>query len=105
MDLVTVCVDDILPVIVGSGCLRRDLPGTPDAHAWVVDMSPGAEWPYVDVHDGPEQLYVVQGELVEGDTVYGPGSYLFYEAGSSHRPRTSKGVRLFGFNLHARPAR
>jgi hypothetical protein len=94
----SVCVDDVVPVQVGPECLRRDLPSRPGVRAWVVDMAPGAQWPHVDEHDVPEQIYVVSGDLIEAGIVYRAGSYLSYAAGSSHRPRTKEGVRLFGFN-------
>jgi hypothetical protein len=99
MDLFSVFVDDVAPCEVGPGCLRRDLPGAPGVSAWLVDIAPGAEWPYADVHPTPEQFLVVSGELIEDDTVYRAGSYLAYAAGTQHRPRTITGVRLFGFHL------
>jgi hypothetical protein len=37
--------------------------------------------------------------LIEGDLRFGAGTYVFFKPGSSHRPRSEKGVRLFGFNL------
>lgn len=93
-------VDDIAPVEVGNGCYRRDLPSTAGVRVWVVDISPGSEWPHIDKHDAAgEELYVVSGELIEGDLCFGPGTYVFFKPGSSHRPRSEKGVRLFGFNL------
>ena len=88
--------DEVEPVVVGPGCYRRDLPTTGNVRAWVVDMEPGAKWPH-DEHG--EELFVVSGELIEGDERYSAGSYLLYHPGSSHRPRTDTGVRLFGFNL------
>ena len=92
--------DDIAPVEVGPGCFRRDLPTADGARAWIVDMEPGAEWPYEDVHDEHgEQLIVVSGELIEGDRRFGAGTYVLYGPNSRHRPRTVTGVRLFGFNL------
>jgi len=99
MDLISVLVDDVAPCEVGPGCLRRDLPGAPGVRAWIVDLAPGAEWPYDDVHDTPEQFLVVSGELIEAGEVYRAGSYLAYAAGTRHRPRTVTGVRLFGVNL------
>ncbi|QSQ12184.1 cupin domain-containing protein [Myxococcus landrumensis] len=94
----SVRVDDIEPLVIGPGCLRRDLPSTRDVRAWVVDMAPGSQWPWVDVHDTGEEVFVVSGELIEGAQRLGPGSYLFFAPGSSHQPRTELGVRLFGIN-------
>ena len=94
------CVDEVDPVIVGRGCYRRDLPTIGNVRAWIVDMDPGAEWPHVDHHgEFGEEVLVVSGELIEGDERFPAGSYLLFESGSSHRPRTETGVRLFGFNL------
>ncbi len=93
-------VDDVTPVEVGTSCYRRDLPSTAGVRVWVVDISPGGQWPHIDEHDAAgEELYVVGGELIEGDLRFGPGTYVFFKPGSSHRPRSEKGVRLFGFNL------
>lgn len=100
--LATVRVDDVPAVEVGPGCSRRDLQGTSGVRVWVVDMAPGSRWPSVDVHDETgEEVYVVSGELIEGEQRFGPGTYLFFGPGSSHQPRTETGVRLFGFNLVA----
>jgi ChrR Cupin-like domain len=93
-------VDDVAAVEVGNGCYRRDLPSAAGVRVWVVDILPGAEWPYVDQHDNfGEELFVVSGELIEGEERFEAGTYIFFKPGSSHRPRSEKGVRLFGFNL------
>jgi hypothetical protein len=93
-------VDEVEPIEVGPGCLRRDLPATNGVRVWVVDMAPGSRWPSVDVHDETgEEVYVVSGEVIEGDARFGPGTYLFFRPHSRHRPRTETGVRLFGFNV------
>lgn len=90
---------DVEPVIVGPGCLRRDLPNAGGLRVWIVEMAPGAEWPHVDHHDAyGEQVLVIDGEMIEGDRRIGPGSFLNFAANSSHRPRTETGVRLFGVN-------
>lgn len=97
-------VDEVAPIVVGPGCLRRDLPSRPGVRVWVVDMEPGARWPYVDNHDAQgEDVVVMSGELIEGEARFGPGTYLHFGPGSSHQPRTETGVRLFGFNLQSRP--
>ena len=98
--LFAIRVDDVAAVEVGNGCYRRDLPSTAGVRVWVVDILPGAEWPYVDQHDNfGEELFVVSGELIEGEQRFEAGTYVFFKPGSSHRPRSEKGVRLFGFNL------
>ena len=92
-------LDDAQPIEVGPGCIRRDLPSTSDVRVWVVDMEPNSEWPYVDDHPTGEEFYVVSGEIIEGDQRFGAGTYVHFAPGSSHRPRTESGVRLFGINL------
>ncbi len=100
--LTVVDPDSVDPVLVGPGCLRRDLPTAGGLRAWIVDMAPGARWPHVDHHDAfGEQVFVVSGEMIEGERRIGPGSYLNFGPHSAHRPRTESGVRLFGVNVVA----
>ena len=92
--------DDVVPPVVGPGCYRRNLPSNDGTRTWIVDIEPGAQWPYEDIHDEHgEQLFVISGELIEGDQRFGPGTYVCYRPNSRHRPTTDTGVRLFGFNL------
>jgi anti-sigma factor ChrR (cupin superfamily) len=67
--------------------------------AWFVDIAPGAMWPSVDQHgEFGECVVVISGEMIEGERRVGPGLFLNFGPGSSHRPRTETGVRLFGVN-------
>lgn len=94
--------DEVLAVEVGPGCIRRDLPAGCAARVWIVEMEPGAQWPYEDVHDeAGEQVFVLSGELIEGDRRFGPGTYLNFGPHSRHQPWTEIGVRLFGVNVRA----
>ena len=97
--LESIDVDAIVPVAIGPGCTRRDLPAPDGLRLWIVDIAAGAQWPWTDEHDATgEYVYVVSGELVEEDRRHGPGQFLVYGPWSRHRPRSDTGVRLFGMN-------
>ncbi|HEX6419128.1 MAG TPA: cupin domain-containing protein [Acidimicrobiales bacterium] len=102
IDITVVHVDDIEPVEVAPGILRRPLPETAGARGWVIDFAPGTEWPAVDHHEGEERYFVLGGEVIEGDVRHGAGTYVVFGAGTSHRPRTEVGARLLGINLRPR---
>lgn len=98
-----IAVDKLARVEVGPGCYRRDLPSREGVRIWVVEMDPGAEWPHVDHHDHlGEDVYVSEGAMIEGERRFEAGTFLHFDANSSHRPRTDVGARLFGFNLRDR---
>ncbi len=88
-----VLVDAVPASEVAPGITRRDLLRG-EVDATVFDMLPGVGWPVVDHHDRDEFIYVVSGELIEGTQRYDAGSYLHYQVGSSHQPRTETGVRI-----------
>lgn len=94
---------DALPTVdIGPGCTRIDLPSREGVRIWIVDMDPGSAWPHVDEHDANgEDVFVVSGEVIEGEDRLGPGTFLKFGEGG-HRPRTETGVRLFGLNMTSR---
>lgn len=103
-EFIALSVDEVARIEVGPGCHRRDLPSIAGVRAWIVEMAPGSEWPHVDEHPGGEGVYVVDGEMIEGDRRFPSGSYLHFAPGSSHRPYTEHGVRLIGWNPQATEA-
>jgi anti-sigma factor ChrR (cupin superfamily) len=62
--------------------------------AVLLRFEPGASY---DAHRHPagEQYLVLEGELEDGGTTYGPLSYVRHEPGSAHRPRSAGGCLLF----------
>ncbi len=92
-------IDSVEAAVIGPGVTRRLLWDSPTHRVTVIDMEPGATFPYVDTHDTLEETYVVSGQWSEGDRSYGPGAFLHYEPGTSHQPHTCTGGRLFGYRL------
>ncbi|MGW7200860.1 cupin domain-containing protein [Streptomyces chryseus] len=92
-------VDEVEPVEVAPGITRRRLPATEWARGWMYDFAPGTEWPEVDVHEGEERYYVISGEFIDRGKRLGPGSYVVFAPGSTHRPRTESGARMLGISI------
>ncbi|NUR24442.1 MAG: cupin domain-containing protein [Catenulispora sp.] len=92
-------VDEVDPVEVVPGIIRRRLPATEWARGWMYDFAPGTEWPEVDVHESEERYYVISGEFIDRGRRLGPGSYVVFAPGSTHRPRTETGARMLGITI------
>jgi hypothetical protein len=92
-------VDQVPPVEVAPGIIRRSLTRTDHAGGWLIDFAPGTQWPATDHHDGEERYFVLSGEILEGDRVHGPGAYVVFASGSSHRPRSESGARMLGISI------
>ncbi|MFI7276553.1 cupin domain-containing protein [Streptomyces sp. NPDC049879] len=92
-------VEDVEPVDVAPGIVRRGLPRTEYATGWLIDFAPGSEWPDTDEHATEERYYVLSGEVIEGEERHGAGTYVVFAPGSSHRPRTETGARMLGFTV------
>ncbi|MFF2077922.1 cupin domain-containing protein [Kitasatospora sp. NPDC058162] len=90
---------EVDPVEVGPGIVRRRLTATDHARAWLIDFAPGSRWPEVDVHHTEERYYVLSGEVIEGAERHPAGSYVVFAPGSRHRPRTETGARILGITL------
>lgn len=95
----SVHVDEIEVLEVAPGILRRSFTTTDQARAWLIDFAPGTQWPAVDFHDSEERYYVLSGEIVEGGRRFPAGTYVTFDAGSSHRPASETGARMLGINL------
>ncbi len=91
-------VDDIPPVEVCPGIVRRPLPASSFARAWLIDFEPGSVWPAVDHHRAEERYFVLDGEIIDNGQRLRAGSYVVLAPGSSHRPLTETGARIIGIN-------
>ena len=82
----------------GAGIEVRDLWRDGDRRALLVKMPPGSKWPGLDYHvPGPEEVYVLSGDIDDGPAKYSAGTFIHYPAGSSHSPSTTNGCSLFVF--------
>jgi hypothetical protein len=73
--------------IVHRDEIKRELVGFLRAEA-------GVRYPW-HRHASVEELFMLEGDLIIGDTVYGPGDYIRSSPGSSHAPYTNSGCRFF----------
>jgi hypothetical protein len=55
---------------------------------------PGVRYPF-HRHAAIEEIFMIEGDLIVGDQVYGPGDYLRSLPGSAHAPYTLGGCRFF----------
>lgn len=95
----SVQVDDVTPIEVSPGIVRRRLQHTEYARAWLIDFAPGTEWPEVDHHATEERYYVLSGEVIDGGERHPAWMYVVFAPGSTHRPRTETGARMLGITV------
>jgi anti-sigma factor ChrR (cupin superfamily) len=76
-------VDDLpwRPSAMAPGIFVRDIAATDGWEMQMVRCEPGARFP-VHTHEGPEFLFVLEGELVQGSRRLGPGWATVGAAGS-----------------------
>ena len=60
----------------------------------IVHYAPGSQFT-AHVHDGGEEILVLEGDFTDESGTYGPGTYLRNPPGSSHAPGSSSGCTLF----------
>lgn len=61
----------------------------------VFEFAAGAIYPGLDIHEpGPEQVYVISGDLSGDGNTYRTGDFVHYPAGTSHIPRSENGCVL-----------
>ncbi|MCG3134538.1 MAG: hypothetical protein HMLKMBBP_01852 [Planctomycetes bacterium] len=59
-------------------------------------FEPGASYP-AHRHPAGEEYFVLEGELTDGATRYGPGTYVYHPPGSVHAPRSDAGGTVLVF--------
>lgn len=60
----------------------------------LVRAEPNVQYPFHQ-HADTEEIYMLAGDLIIGDQVYGAGDYIRSHAGSAHAPRTVGGCMFF----------
>jgi anti-sigma factor ChrR (cupin superfamily) len=77
--------------IEGSEVQALSVSETPRQATMLVRMAPGSAYP-AHRHAGPEECYVLSGDLRVGDALQlGPGDFQRAEAGSHHAPQSTRG--------------
>ena len=77
-----------------AGVSRRMLHAHGEESVALYQMAPGTEGLAMALPLGAE-LLVLEGRLENGDRRYGPGSWLRFPVGATHRPRSAKGCTLY----------
>jgi anti-sigma factor ChrR (cupin superfamily) len=74
--------------------LKTHRPGT--GITLLLRFEPGAHYP-AHRHPAGEEYQVLEGELTDGGTAYGVGTYVWHPPGSVHRPRSETGAVVLVF--------
>ncbi|HUR82274.1 MAG TPA: DinB family protein [Thermoanaerobaculia bacterium] len=83
---------------IAEGIRVRTLWADGVKRALEVEIDAGAAWPELDHHvPGPEEVYVLSGELGDGKNVFPAGTFVHHPAGTSHVPQSAGGCKLFVF--------
>jgi hypothetical protein len=77
----------VMIAIVHQDVVKRELIG-------FLRAEPGVCYPW-HRHAAIEEIFMMEGDLVIGDEVYGAGDYIRSNPGSSHAPFTNGGCRFF----------
>ncbi|MCU0525039.1 MAG: cupin domain-containing protein [Elainella sp. Prado103] len=77
----------VMVAIVHRDPIKREIVG-------FLKAEPGVRYPF-HCHAALEEIFMLEGDLIVGDQVYGAGDYLLSQPGSSHAPYTIGGCRFF----------
>jgi quercetin dioxygenase-like cupin family protein len=80
-------VPGVETAIFYSNPVKREIVG-------LLRASAGCRYPF-HRHAATEDLYMLEGELVIGDEIYGVGDYIHSEPGTAHAPYTTTGCTFF----------
>ena len=80
-------VPGVFIAIVHMDEIKREIVG-------FLRAEPGVHYPN-HCHGAEEEMVMLEGDLVIGDEVYGPGDYIRSHPGSSHAPYTNGGCQFF----------
>jgi ChrR Cupin-like domain len=80
-------IPGVMIAIVHRDEIKRELVG-------FLRAEPGVHYPF-HRHAAIEEIFMLEGDLVIGDEVYGTGDYIRSNPGSSHSPYTNGGCRFF----------
>lgn len=79
-----------LPYVDGITISRLDLDLISRQIYCFVRLVPGAKFPR-HRHTAPEEILMLEGDLIIKDQIYHPGAYIYSQPGSIHQPRTNDG--------------
>jgi anti-sigma factor ChrR (cupin superfamily) len=60
----------------------------------LLKAEPGMQYPW-HTHAATEEIFMLEGDLVIADQVYGPGDYIFSPPGSGHAPSSVHGCKFY----------
>jgi quercetin dioxygenase-like cupin family protein len=80
-------VPGVSVAIVHTDRVKREIVG-------FLRAEPGVHYPW-HRHAAVEEIFMLEGDLVVGDHMFGPGDYIHSLPGSSHAPYTQGGCKFF----------
>jgi|TARA_B110000908_G_scaffold48886_2_gene59684 anti-sigma factor ChrR (cupin superfamily) len=87
---------DIKPEEGAPGITVRTLwQGGDNKRVCVYEFQPGSVFPGIDIHEpGPEQVFVISGDLSGDGNTYRAGDFIHFPEGTSHIPQSKDGCVL-----------
>ena len=86
---------------VGEGIEKKVLRARPGEQRVLLRIAAGRQYP-THAHAVPDEVFVVEGTYadpgVEEGKVFGPGSYLYYPAGTEHTATSPDGCTILVWN-------